>query len=104
MAVASSAVSTPFSKFAKLDTTETWTYTYRAKLTKTTVNTITASGEANGLTARDFASATVVVTTVPKLPNTGLPPENDISWNIIVPAGIFAISILLYFNRRKQTA
>jgi hypothetical protein len=82
------------------------------------VNTVTASGEANGLTAKDFAIATVVVTpvvvtpivlptanvVVPKLPNTGLSPdENTISWNIIIPAGIFTILILLYFTQRKQT-
>lgn len=91
---------------SKLDTTETWTYTCSTKLTKTTVNTITASGDANGLTARDFAIATVVVAaTVPKLPNTGLPPsENNTPWNIMVLVSIFAILTLFYFARRKQTA
>ena len=91
---------------SKLDVTETWIYTCQTKLTKTTVNTVTASGKANGLTARDFAIATVVVNAVvPKLPNTGLPlSENDIPWNIIVPTGIFTILTLFYFVRRKQTA
>lgn len=90
---------------SKLDTTETWTYTCSDKLTKTTVNTVTASGDANGLTARDFAIATVIATTIPKLPNTGLPPsENNTPWNIIVPAGILAILTSLYFARRKQIA
>jgi uncharacterized repeat protein (TIGR01451 family) len=90
---------------SKLDTTETWTYTCQTKLAETTVNTITASGEANGLTARDFAIATVVVNAaVPKLPNTGLASsENNIPWNVIAPVGIFAILTLLYFVRRKQT-
>ncbi|MDP3994109.1 MAG: ice-binding family protein [bacterium] len=88
---------------AKLDITETWTYTCRTKLTKTTVNTVTASGEANGLTARDFAIATVVVA-APKLPNTGISPdEKSMPWNIVIPAGIFAISIFFYLARRKQT-
>jgi len=87
---------------SKLDTTETWTYTCQTNHTKTTANTVTASGEANGLTARDFALATVVVTNVPKLPSTGLPPHNNIPWNIIVPTGIFAIFALFYFARRKQ--
>jgi len=60
---------------SKLDTDETWTYACRTKLTQTTTNTAIASGSANGLTARDFALATVVVSAiVPKLPNTGLPP------------------------------
>lgn len=90
---------------SKLDTAETWTYTCSAKLTKTTVNTVTASGDANGLTAKDFAIVTVAVSNVPKLPSTGLPPsDNNISWNIIVPAGVLAILISLYFARRKQTA
>jgi len=60
---------------SQLDTNETWTYTCRTNLTKTTTNTAIASGQANGLTARDFAVATVVVAAVlPKLPNTGLAP------------------------------
>jgi uncharacterized repeat protein (TIGR01451 family)/LPXTG-motif cell wall-anchored protein len=58
---------------SKLDPTETWTYTCRDNLNQTTTNTATATGEANGLIARDFAIATVVVATVvPKLPNTGV--------------------------------
>lgn len=91
---------------SKLDTTETWTYTCQSKLTKTTVNTISASGDANGLTAKDFAIATVVVSApVPKLPNSGVPPsENDTPWKIIVPTGIFTILALFYFARRKQRA
>ncbi|PIR77294.1 MAG: hypothetical protein COU30_03260, partial [Candidatus Magasanikbacteria bacterium CG10_big_fil_rev_8_21_14_0_10_38_6] len=99
---------------SKLDTTETWTYTCSSTLTKTTVNTITASGEANGLKARDFAITTVVVnsavpkllnSTVPKLPNTGLhPSKNNIPWYIIVPAGIFAILVSFYIARKKQIA
>ncbi len=91
---------------SKLDINETWTYTCSAKLTKTTVNTITASGDANGLTARDFAIVTVVVNAaVPKLPNTGLPPGgNDIPWNVVVPAGIFGALILFYFVRKKHIA
>ena len=69
------------------------------------MNTVTASGDANGLTARDFAIATVVVTNIPKLPSTGLPPSNNnVPWNIIMPTGIFAILILFYFVRKKQTA
>ena len=88
---------------AKLDTTETWTYTCRTKVTKTTVNTVTAEGDANGLSTRDFAIVTVVVAPI-KLPNTGIgPDENNIPWNILVPAGIFAISIFFYLARRKQT-
>jgi uncharacterized repeat protein (TIGR01451 family) len=73
---------------SKLDPAEIWTYTCQMNLTETTTNTVTVSGEANGLTARDSAIATVVVAvaivpetttampiTAPKLPNTGFPPE-----------------------------
>jgi uncharacterized repeat protein (TIGR01451 family) len=60
---------------SKLDINEVWTYTCQTNLTKTTTNTITASGDANGLTAKDFAITTVVVSIVPGLPKTGFPPE-----------------------------
>lgn len=58
---------------AKMESSETWVYTCRTNLTTTTTNTAVAQGDANGLTARDFAIATVVVAS-PKLPNTGFPP------------------------------
>lgn len=76
---------------SKLDMSETWTYTCRTNLTKTTTNTVAASGEANGLTARDFAIATVVVA-APKLPNTGVVStgENTLR-NIIVLSGILVL-------------
>jgi|GEM_PF-554750 len=48
---------------SKLDTSETWTYVCRAYVTKTTTATADASGEANGLTVRDFSITTVVVAT-----------------------------------------
>jgi uncharacterized repeat protein (TIGR01451 family) len=55
-----------------LDPGEAWTYTCSTTLTQTTTNTAVASGSANGLTARDFAIATVVVASgVPGFPNTG---------------------------------
>jgi uncharacterized repeat protein (TIGR01451 family) len=69
---------------AKLDTTETWIFTCQAKITKTTTNTAVVTGEANGLTVRDTAIATVVVP-VPGFPKTGFSPfgENN-PWNNIV--------------------
>jgi len=73
---------------SKLDPNETWTYTCSANLTKTTTNTVTATGQANGFTARDFAIATVVVAE-PSLPNTGFPPEQKSSLlNIIMLVGV----------------
>lgn len=63
---------------SRLDPTETWTYTCRVNLTRTTTNTVIVTGEANGLVARDFAIATVVVapavTIAPALPKTGFAP------------------------------
>jgi uncharacterized repeat protein (TIGR01451 family) len=71
---------------SKLDPTESWVYTCQTNLTETTTNTAVATGEANGLIARDFAIITVVVATalpsptdtvvfVPGLPDTGVEPE-----------------------------
>lgn len=95
-----------------LDSSETWTYTCRANITKTTVNTAVATGVANGLTARDFAIATVVVATavpkpvvVPKLPNTGLPPiGQNIPWNAVAVIGALALvsSSLMVLRKRKN--
>ncbi len=54
---------------SKLDPSETWTYTCQTNLTQTTTNTAVATGQANGITVRDFAIATVVVATaVPPVP------------------------------------
>ena len=107
---------------SKLDITEIWVYTCQTNLTNTTVNTVTVSGEANSLTARDFAIVTVVVTpvvvtpvvvtpvifsnpdvVVPKLPSTGLHVDGkNILWCGIMPVGIFGILILSWLARRKQ--
>jgi hypothetical protein len=92
-------------KDSKLDTNETWTYTCQEKLTKTTTNTVIATGEANGLTARDLAVATVVVAeATPKLPNTGLPGTKNTPWNIIIISGIFILlssSLVLALKKSK---
>ena len=87
-----------------LPANETWTYTCSTNLTQTTTNTATASGTANGMTARDFAVATVVVA-APKLPSTGVAPdENTIPWNIIALAGILTvISSSFVVMRKKRT-
>lgn len=85
---------------SKLDSDETWTYTCTARLANTTTNTAVATGEANGLTARDFAIATVVVAAAPILPKTGFTP---VALGIIA-AGVLAAAALLYVIRKKQTA
>ena len=90
----------------KLDSTETWTYTCRTNLTKTTTNTALATGEANGLTVRDFAVATVVVAAaVPALPNTGYAPESaGTLLNIVVAVGVLSlISTLVVLVIKKRS-
>jgi hypothetical protein len=61
-----------------LESNEAWIFTCQTKLTKTTTNTGTAEGSANGLTVKDYAIATVAVSnaaaTAPGLPKTGFPP------------------------------
>lgn len=84
-----------------LDPSESWAYACRTKLIETTTNTAFVTGEANGLIARDFAIATVVVA-IPKLPNTGFPPSESILWLFVV-AGTFAAIIPLNYLRRKYT-
>jgi hypothetical protein len=88
---------------SKLDTTETWVYACQAKLTKTTTNTAIASGEANGLTVRDFAVATVVVAAaVLSLPKTGIGPNlPNHPWQLV--AFIFLGLVLMAVSiKRKQ--
>lgn len=89
---------------SKLDVTEIWTYTCKTKLTTTTTNTAVATGEANGLTARDFAIATVVVAAVvPTLPNTGFPTGITLG-SIIMLAGILTLisaSLVLALKKSK---
>lgn len=54
---------------AQLEVSETWMYTCNATLSQTHTNNVVATGQANGITATDIASATVVVgsTAVPPL-------------------------------------
>jgi hypothetical protein len=87
-----------------LDSNETWQFTCQTNLTKTTTNIGTATGHANGFTVTDISPATVVVApTIPKLPNTGLPPEGTIPSSVALVSGIVAVITCLYFARRKQT-
>lgn len=83
-----------------LESNESWQFTCQSDITQTTTNTATAEGHANGLTALDFALATVAVSS-PSLPNTGLPPE---SLALAVGALILASLVYyFYFVKRKNT-
>lgn len=85
-----------------LEVSETWTYTCQMNLATNTVNTGTAEGSANGLTAIDYALATVVVPT-PSLPSTGIGPDDkSTTWNIVILAGIFVALFSFYLARKKQ--
>ena len=86
-----------------LDITETWTFTCSARLTQTTTNTATATGQANGITVRDLAIATVVVA-APGLPHAGLVPSRNTPVLPLVAAGILMVSSALIVLRKKQIA
>jgi hypothetical protein len=87
-----------------LETNETWSFTCKSNLTATTTNTATASGEANGLIAKDFAIATVTVAApVPKLPNTGFTPDGkNTPWGLVTLLSVIAGSVLLYVAKKQQ--
>lgn len=88
-----------------LEVDETWTYTCTSRLTETTTNTAVATGMANGLTARDFAIATVVVAApVPRLPNTGFAPSEAAAARAAALAGLLAVSLLAYALGKKRRA
>ncbi len=86
-----------------LDPSETWIYDCRTSLKNTTTNTVMATGDANGLRARDYAVATVVVATaVPKLPNTGVAPMGNVLVWPVIAFVILAGSILFLIVRRNK--
>jgi uncharacterized repeat protein (TIGR01451 family) len=85
----------------KLDSSENWVYTCATNLTKTTTNIVSAEGDANALTARDIAIATVVVAS-PGLPNTGFPSKGITILLSIV--ALLAISYFGYTMWKKQSA
>jgi uncharacterized repeat protein (TIGR01451 family) len=86
-----------------LDPGESWVYTCHADITASTMNTATAQGTANGLTAIGYAFATVLVAT-PGLPNTGFPPTgNNMLWIVLSAICLFAIA-LFFVVRKKPVA
>jgi uncharacterized repeat protein (TIGR01451 family) len=71
-----------------LDPGEIWIYTCKTNISASTSNTATVEGTANGLTAVDYAFATVLVS-APGLPNTGFPPERDSTpWEVVAVVGL----------------
>ncbi len=85
-----------------LDPGEIWTFTCQTNLTQTTTNVGTAEGDANGLTAIDFAQATVAVLT-PSLPNTGFGPMSTAAmWNLLTVIDTITLVGALGYLFRKQ--
>ena len=87
----------------KLDPSETWIFTCRTNLTKTTTNIAVASGEVNGITVTDSATAIVTVP-IPGFPRTGFSPFAENSpWNILVLFGdiiVVGMAFIIIFKKR----
>lgn len=88
-----------------LDSGESWAYACQTKVSVSTRNVATAEGKANGFTALGYAFATVLVSTVPGLPNTGFPSDqNTVPWNLIMMAGaLIFISASIVVILKKRT-
>lgn len=84
-----------------LDVGESWTYTCRSFVVISTSNTATAVGTANGITARDYAFATVLVG-FPGLPNTGFGPAGDMT--LILGGALILVSASLLIVLMKRRA
>lgn len=88
---------------AVLGVDEAWEYTCSSTLTQTTTNIATATGEANGLIARDIAVVTVVVATaVPGLPNTGVPNVASLIFFSATTIGVLAALLMLRSATRPK--
>ncbi len=86
-----------------LDPGEAWVYTCRTNVTASIMNTATAEGTANGITAIGYAFATVLVA-VPGLPNTGFPPEGNVIPLIVVIVAGLSAAAFFYFTKKKYVA
>jgi hypothetical protein len=85
-----------------LESNESWAFTCQTNITDTVTNTVTARGSANGLTAYDYALATVVVS-APILPNTGLTPLGEsTTTDIIVVIIVLIIASYIVMKNRKM--
>lgn len=75
---------------------ETWTYICTTTLSETTMNTATAIGSANGMTAIDMAEATVIVSTPVPVTETvtgGQLPATSTPWYNIILVGVGLVTI-----------
>jgi hypothetical protein len=87
-----------------LNPSETWHYSCETKILTSTKNTAMVRGSANGLTAVDYAFATVLVL-APGLPSAGLTPLDKIfPWGVVASSLLIllsAISISIVFKKHK---
>lgn len=103
-----------------LEVSETWVYTCRSMVAVSTRNVATAEGKANGFIALSYAFATVLVSTpvststptstptpttpMPRLPNSGLPPEgNSTSEDIAIIFGALLFGLTAFLVLKKRT-
>jgi len=96
-----------------LDVNETWLYSCQMNITGNTVNTVNVRGSANGLTALDYAIATVLISDskatttppiIPKLPKTGLgEASTSNNWYALIIIGALGSLSLLYVINRKRS-
>lgn len=85
-----------------LDVSEEWIYTCEMNVTGNTVNTVTVTGDANGLTATDLAVAPVLVAgAVPALPVTGASSSTN-TLVLVLAAVAISASVLMYVARKKM--
>ena len=89
---------------SQLQPNETWIYTGRTTLNITTTNTATVEGSANGITATDSASATVVVTPVRTVTGGQLPSTSESSPLYVLLLFGIAITLIgaLGWRRRNR--
>jgi len=89
-----------------LQPSETWIYTGTSTLAVTTTNIATATGSANGMTATDVASATVVVQQSPIVTtvNGGQLPDTSTPWYniLLLGAGLVTLGAVGFNKKRKH--
>ncbi len=100
----------------RLDRTEEWIYECSTRLSETTTNIVTATGESqSGRDTKDTDEATVVVTqrilplpivasgtTTPRFPNTGVAPEEkSVLVQVLIPLGIVMLTALFFMKKRR---
>lgn len=86
-----------------LEPSESWSFTCDSTISKTTTNTATAQGSANGYTVTDDAVATVTVAgAIPRLPSTGVANDGIGTWLMLVISSFLAGSLITHMFWRQR--